>query len=169
MKKYIQLIDNLNERIGKLVGWLTALMVGVVCIDVLLRYFLSHVFSVGAFLREVEWHLFSLIFLIGAGYALKHDRHVRVDIFYAQFRPKTKAWVNFLGTIFLLLPFCTVLIYASYPYIRNAFLMHEASLDPGGLPARWLIKSAIPMGMILLFLQGTSLICSSLLVILGKE
>ncbi len=101
---------------------------------------------------ELEWHLFGLIFLLGAGYAFRHDRHVRVDLFYAKFSAKDKALVNLFGGLILLIPWTAILIYVSFEYATIA--IGEGSPDPGGLPARYIIKFAITAGMVLLFLQG---------------
>jgi len=118
---------------------------------------------------ELEWHLFALVFLIGAGYAFKHDRHVRVDLFYAKFTPKDRALVNLIGGLIFLVPWCILIIYVSYDYAHVSFLIRETSPDPGGLPARYIIKFAITVGVSLLLLQGISSIIQSLFIYLGKE
>ena len=166
IEKYVRNINALNEYIGRAVAWLTTILVLIVCLDVFLRY----AFNISsAFFSELEWHLFALIFLLGAGYALKHEKHVRVDVLYARFSPQHKAMVNLFGTLILLFPFCIVCFYSSLPYIESAYTMHESSPDPGGLPMRYLIKSAIPTGLFLLFLQGTALVGNSILIIFGRK
>lgn len=117
---------------------------------------------------ELEWHVFSLIFLLGAGYALKHDRHVRVDVLYTRFSDKGQAWVNLLGTLIFLLPLSWILIVEGWDFVANSFRLLESSADAGGLPARYIIKSAIPLGFMLLTLQAINLIFKSLLVINEK-
>ncbi|WP_370090293.1 TRAP transporter small permease subunit [Ekhidna sp.] len=159
------LIDKLNSAIGKAVSWLTFTLVLVIVVDVILRYTLS-ITSAASF--ELEWHLFAVIFLLGAAYTLQQDKHVRVDVFYHSFSDKTKAWVNLLGTIFLLLPFCIVACWESISFVYSSYLMNETSPQPGGLPARWIIKSTIPVGFLLLGLQGASLILTSLKTIRGN-
>jgi TRAP-type mannitol/chloroaromatic compound transport system permease small subunit len=134
----------------------------VVALDVMLRYVFH---KGGSTLSELEWHLFSIIFLLCAGFALKHDKHVRVDVFYANFSPKQKAWVDLVGTFVFLIPFCVMIILKSLPYIEISWRYNEGSPDPSGLPWRWLIKSAIPLGMFFLLLQGVSLAIKSFLVI----
>jgi TRAP-type mannitol/chloroaromatic compound transport system permease small subunit len=116
---------------------------------------------------EAEWHIFSIIFLIGAGYSLRHDRHVRVDVFYSRFSPKAKAWVNFFGVLLFLLPFSVLVIKASIPYVALSYRINEGSADAGGLPYRYLIKSTMTIGFGLLLLQGIALMIDSLLVILN--
>lgn len=123
-----------------------------------MRYLFS---KTSAFSFELEWHLFALIFLIGAAYTLQQDKHVRVDVFYSRFSEKTKAWVDIIGTLFFLLPFCLIASFESFSFVYNSFLVKETSPDPGGLPARYLIKSAIPFGLILLGLQGVSVLLKS--------
>jgi TRAP-type mannitol/chloroaromatic compound transport system permease small subunit len=117
---------------------------------------------------EVEWHIFSLIFLLGAGYTFKHDRHVRVDLFYSRFSAKGKAWVNLLGCLLFLIPFCLILIKASFPYVSLSYRLSEISSDPGGLPGRYLIKGAIPLGIFFLLLQAVSLAFSSWLIVTNR-
>ena len=119
--------------------------------------------------QELEWHLFAIIFLVGAAYTLKYDRHVRVDVLYMKFKPKTKAWVNFLGSLIFLLPVCLIGIWSSKNFVMNSFLIGEGSPDPGGLPARYILKAVIPIGFFLLLLQGMALSFRSLIEITGKE
>ena len=103
---------------------------------------------------ELEWHLFALIFLLGAGYAFKHDRHVRVDLFYAKFSEREKAWLNLWGSLLFLLPWSALIVYTAYDYAWISYLIGEGSPDPGGLPARYIIKFMVAIGIFLLFLQG---------------
>ena len=152
----------MNEVIGKGVSWLTTVLVLVICYDVAARYLFN---TSSAGIVELEWHLFSFIFLLGAAYALKHDKHVRVDVFYQNFSPKTQAWVNLLGTLLFLIPFCYITIITSLKFTRNAYAINEGSPDPGGLPARFIVKGAIPIGFLLLLLQAISLAFRSILTI----
>lgn len=163
---YIRFADGLNERVGSIIAWLTTVLVIVVCYDVFTRYLLKN--SLVA-VQELQWHLFALIFLIGAAYSLKHDKHVRVDVFYSRFSPRGQAWVNLIGSLLFLIPFCIIVIYSSQTFVANAFHIGEISPDPGGLPSRWILKAAIPLGFILLLLQGLALACRSLLTILNHN
>jgi len=168
MKKYIHAIDNLNDWIGKIVAWLTTFMVLIVCVDVGIRYLLGGKIEMGALLSELEWHIFSIVFLFGAAFTLRHDKHVRVDLFYARWGKKTPALVNLLGCIFLLIPFSWIVIEASIPYILDSWAVKESSSDAGGLPARYLIKACIPIGMVLLILQATAFMGKSWVVLTEK-
>ncbi len=166
LRAYIRFVDGLNERVGRVVSWLTAVLVAVVCYDVFTRYLLKN--SLVA-VQELEWHLFALIFLLGAAYSLKHDQHVRVDVFYSRFSARKKAWVNLIGSVLFLIPFCIIVIVSSQYFVVSAFHIGETSPDPGGLPARWVLKAAIPLGFVLLLLQGLGLACRSLLAIRDEE
>ncbi len=159
-------ISRFNEWIGKGVSWLTFLLVLLVCFDVVFRYLFN---DTEAWIMELEWHLFALIFLLGAGYAFKHDRHVRVDLFYSGFSERDKALVNLIGGLLFLLPWCIMIIVASYQYADVSFQIRETSPDPGGLPARYLIKFAITAGGILLLLQAIAHIITSYLTLRSSK
>jgi len=109
---------------------------------VMMRY-LFHNSSVG--MQEMEWHLFAVIFLFGISIALKDEGHVRVDFLYERFSPRKKAMINILGTLFFLMPLALLILFGSLEYVQDAYVTHEISEDPGGLPYRWLIKGMIPL------------------------
>lgn len=161
-----QWIDRLNMWVGRLASWVTALVVLVVFIDVVMRYAFRISF---VFTQELEWHLFAFIFLMGAGYTLLKDGHVRVDIFYQRLSPKAQARVNLLGVIFFLLPGCYLVISTSIGFVQSSYAVMEGSPDPGGIPYRFILKSCIPAGFILITLQGISLGIKSLLTIIGVD
>lgn len=166
MKRYIRFADAVNERVGTGVAWLTTGLVFVVCCDVFMRYVLQNSWVA---VQELEWHLFAFIFLLGAGYSLKHDKHVRVDVFYSRFSPRMQAWVNLVGCVLFLIPFCVLVVWSSQNFVGNAFRFGETSPDPGGLPFRWILKAAIPVGFLFLLIQGIALACRSLLCVRGEE
>ncbi len=159
-------IDTLNEWIGRGVAWATFLVVIVVFTDVVMRYAFKTSF---VFTQELEWHLFAFIFLMGAGYTLLKDGHVRVDIIYQRLSPKAQAWVNFIGVLLFLLPGCYMVIVTSASFTYTSWAMMEGSPDPGGIPYRFLIKSAIPIGFVLIMLQGISMGIKSFFTIIGEE
>ncbi len=164
-RAYVRFVDRLNETIGFGVSWLTTLLVLVVCYDVFTRYLLKN--SMVA-VQELEWHLFAVIFLVGAAYTLKQDGHVRVDLFYSRFSPRNRAWVDFVGSLVFLIPFCLVAIWSSKTFVASAYRIGETSPDPGGLPGRFVLKAAIPVGFSLLVFQGVALALRSLFRILGS-
>ena len=109
-------------------------------------------------IQELEWHLFSIIFLFGSAYTLKHNEHVRLDILYNSklINERMRLWFDVLGTLIFLLPFCVLIIISAWPFVMQAYIHAEISPDPGGLPGRWLIKAAIPIGIDMLLIQGIS-------------
>ena len=159
-------IDSLNQWVGRGVAWVTLGLVLVVFIDVVMRYLFNTSF---VFTQELEWHLFGFIFLIGAGYTLLHDGHVRVDIIYQRLGFKGQAWVNFCGVLLFLIPGCIMVITTGWKFTATSFAILEGSPDPGGIPFRFILKGCIPVGFTLLLLQGLSLGMHSFMQILGME
>ena len=168
LKQLSNRLDQFSEITGKLVSWLVLAMVLLVSYDVAMRYFFL---SGSVALQEMEWHLFSLIFLIGAAYTFKHDDHVRLDLIYKSkfMDEKSRAWVNLFGSLFLLLPFCILIILTAWPFVYQSYDILEGSPDPGGLPYRWILKASIPLGFTLLLLQGISDIIKNLNIIVSKN
>lgn len=164
----VRLIDAISEWSGRISAWLILCMVLLVCYDVFMRYTFN---TTSVALQELEWHLFALTFLLGAAYTLKHDDHVKVDIIYHTrwINPRRKAYLGIIGGLLFLLPFCVLIIYSSYPFVHNAFIQNEGSPDPGGLPYRWLLKAAIPLGFFLLLLQGIADILRNLFLLPGHD
>ena len=166
IEKFVNAVDSVSDKIGRFVGWLTTSMVLIVFYDTVMRY----AFNKGnVALQELEWHLFAVVFLIGAAYTLKEGGHVRVDILFINFSRKTKAWVDLVGTIVFLIPFCIMLIFATEKFVANSWAVREISPDPGGLPARYVLKAMIPLGFFLLIFQGLSEAGKCLLVITGRR
>jgi len=119
-------------------------------------------------LLEAQWYLFDIVFLLGAAYTLKHDEHVRVDLFYKGWSRRRKAIANLLGTLLFLLPFCALMIYFSWGFVLNSWKIWEISPDPGGLP-RAPIKAAIVVSFVLLGLQGIAQAIKNLAIALEPE
>ncbi len=164
LKKISSTIDTINEWVGKFVSWVTFVVVLVVFVDVVMRYLFKTTF---VFTQELEWHLFAFIFLMGAGYTLLKDGHVRVDIIYQRLGPKARSWINLIGVIFFLIPGCFMIIATSIDFVQTSYAVMEGSPDPGGIPYRFIVKSCIPFGFVLVLIQGVSLGIKSLLIILG--
>lgn len=161
----VSLIERFSESIGKATAWLSIILVLLVCYDVVGRY-LFNTSSVA--IQELEWHIFAVMFLFGATYTLKHDKHVRVDIFYSRLSNRNKAVINLLGIILFLIPFCSIVFVTSLEFVFNSFKVLESSPDPGGLPARYLLKAVLPLSFLFLLLQGMALGLKSVLVLFPK-
>lgn len=158
------LIDSLNERVGRASYWLVLVAVVVSSGNAIARYALG--LSSNAFL-EIQWYLFAAIFLLAAGYTHKHNGHVRVDVFYSRFSPRTQAMVDILGGLFFLLPMALFILWLSWPMVSASFAINEGSPDPGGL-LRWPIKLMIPLGFALLSLQGIAEIIKRAAVLFAR-
>ncbi len=166
LRKLSHALEALSEYSGRWLGWLVLVLTLIVVYDVSMRY----LFREGSVaLQELEWHLFALIFLLGAAYTFKHDGHVRVDIFYQRLDGRGRLWVDTLGDLLFLLPLCLVIIQSSWPFVSDAYLYGERSPDPGGLPFRYLVKAAIPAGFFLLMLQGIANVLKNMAMLLGRR
>ncbi len=159
-------IDRLTAFFGKVAAILVVALTLLIVYDAGMRY-LFHSGSVA--LQELEWHLYDMIFLLGLSYTLKHDKHVRVDIFYAKFSKKTKAIINIISQVFLVLPFVALVLYVSWDFVAMSYAQHEGSSDPGGLCCRYIIKSGVILAFILLGLQSISEIYKNYLKLKGSK
>lgn len=148
--KLAQAIDALNERVGQASKWLVLLAVLVSAGNALFRYGLN--MSSNAWL-EIQWYMFALVFLLGAGYTLKHNGHVRIDVLHGRFSARAKAWIDLVGSLLFLLPTAVLIGWLGWAGFADSFAIHEMSPDAGGL-VRWPIKLAIPVGFALLALQA---------------
>ncbi len=162
LKRMVDLIDAISEWLGRTVSWLTLAMVLITFMVVVLRYG----FDYGRIaLQESITYMHALVFMVAAGYTLKHDEHVRVDIFYRGMSPKAKALVDLMGSLLMLIPVCVFIIWISWEYVINAWALLEGSQEAGGLPLVFILKSMIPMLAIVLLLQSVSIIARSLLIL----
>jgi TRAP-type mannitol/chloroaromatic compound transport system permease small subunit len=147
-----RLIDALNERVGRAVRWLVLATALLSAATAFARY-AFHASSNAAL--ELQWYLYALIFLLAAGYTLKHDGHVRIDVLFARLSPRAQAWIDLAGGLLMLLPMALIILGLSWYSFALSFQIREMSPDAGGLP-RWPIKLAIPVGFALLALQGVA-------------
>jgi TRAP-type mannitol/chloroaromatic compound transport system permease small subunit len=151
-------IDIITKKVGYLTAILVILLALFIGYDALMRY----LFSEGSIaLQEIEWHIFDIVFLLGLSYALKHDKHVRVDIFFANYSIQNKAIIEILSMLFLLIPFSLFFLQGSFDMAVQSFLQNEISSDPGGLKYRFIIKSILFLAFVLLVLQAISEIIKS--------
>ena len=145
-------IDAINERVGRMVNWLVLAVALVSAGNAMFRY----AFGLGsnAWL-ELQWYLFAAIFLLGAGYTLRHNGHVRVDVFYSRFSPRTQAWIDLFGAAVFLLPVMLIILWFSWDGFVLSWQSQEMSPDAGGL-IRWPARLLLPLGLFLLSLQAVS-------------
>jgi TRAP-type mannitol/chloroaromatic compound transport system permease small subunit len=156
-------IDALTERVGQTVIWLVLAATLISAGNAIARYLLGE--SSNAWL-EIQWYLFGAMFLLGAGYTLKHNGHVRIDIFYNRFGPRGQAWIDLAGGLLFLLPMALLLAWLAWPMFVDAWVTHEMSPDAGGL-VRWPVKLLLPVGFGLLALQGVAEVIKRLGVLGG--
>ena len=154
IEKICNKIDALNERVGRLAAWLVLVMVFITFLVVVLRYG----FNFGRIsLQESATYLHAFVFMLTGAYTLKHNEHVRVDIFYQDMSNQNKAKVDLFGTLFLLLPFVGFIFWVSFDYVLNSWKLLEGSREAGGLPFVYILKTLIPLMAIFLFVQAISL------------
>lgn len=145
-------IDVLNNFVGRTVYWLVLVSVLVSAGNATVRYALNT--SSNAWL-EIQWYLFSAVFLLCAGYTLLHNEHIRIDVIYGRFTRRTQVWIDLFGTAFFLLPMALIIMALSWPMFMDSYTRGEISGDAGGL-IRWPVKLLIPAGFFLLSVQGLS-------------
>jgi TRAP-type mannitol/chloroaromatic compound transport system permease small subunit len=151
LRACVHYIDIFTDRSGRLLAWLVLAMALVTTVVVVMRYG----FNVGSIMaQEAVTYMHACLFMLGAAYALKHEAHVRVDIFYRSFSPRARAWVNSIGGIVFLMPLCAFIGLSSWNYVSESWIIRESSPEPGGIPAVFLLKSVIPLMAFNLFLQG---------------
>lgn len=160
---FSRLIDYVNECAGRAVAWLVLIAVLVSAGNAMTRYAFN--VSSNAWL-EIQWYLFSAIFLLAAGWALKRNAHVRIDVIASRLSANTQAWIEIVGTVFFLMPMALLILYFSWPMFVQSWTGHEVSSDAGGL-VRWPVKLLIPVGFALLVLQGASEIIKRLAFLRG--
>lgn len=151
IRRSIQLLERLSEHTGRLFSWMLLLMVLVTFLVVVLRY----AFNVGWIaMQESITYLHAMAFMMGMAYTLKHDGHVRVDIFYRKWGRRRRAWVDLLGSLLLLLPVCIFITWSSWAYVLSSWHYLEGSPEAGGLPGVFLLKTFMLIMPVLLILQG---------------
>ena len=150
---FSRIVDPWLERIGRGASWLWLALLVVIVLNVVLRY----AFAEGRIeFEEIQWHIYATGFLLGLGYALKDDVHIRVDVLHERFSPALKAWLELYGILLLLLPFIAVMLIFAVPFVAASYALGEVSVSPGGLPYRWAMKAMLPLGFALLLLAALS-------------
>ncbi len=165
LNRIIQPLEAINEKVGQAISWLTLGVVLLTFVVVVLRYG----FDIGwIWMQEAVTYMYAWIFMLAAGYTLKHEGHVRVDIFYRQFSPRRQAWVNLLGSVFLLFPMFIFIAWISFDYVMTSWRISEASGEAGGLAFVYLLKTSLFIMPLLVLLQGTVMILRSMDVLLNN-
>lgn len=150
--KLSKLIDALTERVGKSIIWLVLLVTLIAAGNAMMRYTINY--SSNAFL-EIQWYLFSAIFLFGAGYTLMRNEHVRIDLIAGRLSKRAQAWIDIFGILLFLLPMAVTVMYLSWPIFVLAWQNNEQSSNAGGLPL-WPVRLLVPIGFFLLVIQAIS-------------
>ena len=140
-------IDRLLTIVGRMASWLWVLLLGVIIVNVTLRY----VFREGRIeLEELQWHVNAVAFLFAIAYAYRVDAHIRIDLVSNKLRPRLQAWIELYGTLLLLVPFIAAVLVFSWPFVAHSWQASEISSSPGGLPFRWFLKGVLPAAFLLL-------------------
>ena len=161
---FVRAVDSLNEAVGRVAAWLTLATVLICAVVVVLRY----AFSIGfIWLQELFVWTYAGVFMLGAGYTLLHEGHVRVDIFYARATRRTRAIVDLIGAFVFLLPWVALTAWMAWPYVTASWVLGEGSAQTGGMPAVYVLKSVLLVFCALLGLQGLALAGRSLLTLAG--
>ena len=159
-------IDRLNDLTGRLVSWITLLMVIVTCAVVLARY----VFGVGSIaLQESVMYMHGIVFMLGIAFTLKEQGHVRVDVLHEKFSRRTRTLIDIAGTVLFLLPVSIFILLTSLDYVSFSWSLRESSAQPGGLPGVFLVKTLIPVMAALLALQGIAEILRGIVSLAGQR
>lgn len=149
--RLIALLDPINEWIGRAVAVFALVLAGIVFTIVALRYGFH---TSNQWLSESVIYTHGVLFMLGMGYTLRHDGHVRVDVLSRHFSPKAAAWRELFGTIFLLFPVSLFLLVMSFNYVTASWAIHEGSMEPGGIPYLYLLKTLLILMPLLLIIQG---------------
>ena len=162
--KLSRFLENVVTFFGKFGAWLAIPLITIIVFDIITRRF----FVLGSTkLQEMEWHLHTSLFLLVLGYAYLKDAHVRIEIVREKYSVKVKAVLETLGILIFLIPYTLLVIYFGIDFVKRSFSMNEVSSALTGLSNRWIIKSFIPIGMVLLFLAGVTLLLKNLIYILA--
>ncbi len=146
-------IDPWLVRIGQWASWLWVVLLVIIVFNVVMRY----AFDQGRIeFEEIQWHIYATGFLLGLSYAYQADAHIRVDVLHEQFSPDLKAWIELYGILLFLMPFIAIVLIYSVPFVWSSYQLAEVSQSPGGLPYRWAMKAALPIGFFLLLLATIS-------------
>jgi TRAP-type mannitol/chloroaromatic compound transport system permease small subunit len=146
-------IDRFVRGLAAIFNWIWVILIVLIVVNVTLRYVVGTNFIA---MEELQWHLYAIGFMLGLGYAVDVDGHVRVDVIAERLSPRKRAWIELLGLVLVVLPLCYIIITNAIPFVERAYSLNEVSAAPGGLPYRWLIKSVIVIAFVYLGLAALS-------------
>ncbi len=158
-------LDGIAVAAGRIAAWAAVMMMLVIVFDVITRRFFV---LASTKLQDFEWHLHAVLFLMTLGYAYVRNAHVRIDILQSRWSPRTRAWVELLGAIVFLVPFCLAVLWYGWNFVVRSFLMNEASASQTGLPYRWIIKSFLLAGFALLLVSAIGSIARQIAILRGE-
>ena len=159
-------LENISLWIGSRAAWASVFMMVVIMSDVILRRY----FVIGSTrLQEMEWHIHGFLFLMTLGYGYAHGAHVRIELFREKWSERRKAWVELLGGVFFLIPYCLAVIWFGWDYTAMSFANNESSATATGLPYRWIIKGVLVFGFILLLMNALSVVIRSALWLIAAD
>lgn len=165
LQQLCETIDGFTEVVGRATAWLLPVMMALMFLVVVLRY----LFNTGSIaLQESVMYLHAILFMTASAFTLKHDGHVRVDIFYRTLSPRGRAMVNLFGTLFLLLPVCLFTGWFCFGYVAKSWALMEASPESGGLPLVYLLKSLMLVLVVTMTLQGIAELARNLMILVGR-
>ena len=148
-----RVLDALIDGIGRAVSWLWIVLIAIIIVNVVMRY----MFGLGLIVfEELQWHIYAVGFMIGLSFGVVGDRHVRIDVLADRFAPRTRAWIELLGLLLFLIPFALLIAWDAIPFVTRSWEMAEVSVAPGGLPARWALKSVIIIALVMLAIAALS-------------
>ncbi len=159
-----RLIDSLSHRLGRLTMWLILATTLISAGNAIVRKAFN---TSSNALLEIQWYLFAAVFMLGAGYALLKNAHVRIDFISHRLSPRARNWIDVVGILVVLIPFCVLSIHLGWPFFLQAWQSGEMSQNAGGL-IRWPVYVLIPLGFALLLLQALSELFKRVLFLLGQ-
>lgn len=146
-------IDRFIVGVASVVNWVWVILILLIVVNVALRYLFGTNFIA---MEEAQWHLYAIGFMIGIGFTLQQDGHVRVDVVAEHFPRRRRAWIELLGLSLIVLPLCVIILFQAWPFVTRAYELNEVSAAPGGLPYRWGIKAVILIAFVYLGLAAFS-------------
>lgn len=165
LAKLADVLDWINEQIGRRVTLLATVLVLVQFVVVVLRYAYGSSF---VWMQESVIYIHATLFMLAISYTFLYDGHVRVDVLYSRWSPRTQAAVDLAGVLLAVLPFCALVIWACWPYVAVSWRMREGPMFVGGIPYLYMLKSLIPAMAVLLAVQGVSVALRAVLVLAGR-